>query len=203
MTTTEPKGRKRSTASVVRFAVSVVLFLLAFSIFLVVLNAKREHKTPTFFGYSFSVVVTGSMEPDIRVGDLLVVRETEMDRIEVGDDILFISRSGPVRGEAIVHRVFEKETDADGIYFRTRGINNGGLADEDFVRSENFVGKAVWHSAFWGKIFGFLSNFEVLLMIAILVIVIPFAIRQVIKIVRLIKSNGSSDNPPNDPPSDP
>ena len=186
MTTNEPTGQKRA-GSVARFVISAILFLLAFSVFLVVLRAKKENKIPTFFGYSFSVVVTGSMEPDIRVGEFLVVRETNMDRVEVGDDILFISQSGPVQGEAVVHRVIEKGTDAEGIYFRTQGINNS-LADSDRVRAENYIGKAVWHSEFFGKIFGFLSNIEVLMMIAVLVIVIPFAIRQVIKIVRLVKS---------------
>ena len=93
-----------------------------------------------------------------------------------------------MQGEAIVHRVIEKGSDARGIYFRTEGINNGGVADSDRVRAENYIGKAVWHSEFFGKIFGFLSNIEVLMMIAVLVIVIPFAIRQVIKIVRLVKS---------------
>lgn len=188
MTTNEPTGQKRA-GSVARFVISAILFLLAFSVFLVVLRAKKENKIPTFFGYSFSVVVTGSMEPDIRVGEFLVVRETDMDRVEVGEDILFISQSGPVQGEAVVHRVIEKGTDAEGIYFRTQGINNGGIADSDRVRAENFIGKAVWHSVFWGKIFGFLSHIEVLMMIAVLVIVVPFAIRQVIKIVRLAKSD--------------
>ena len=186
---TEPSEKKK-TGSIVRFAVSAVLFLLAFSVFLVVLRARRENKVPTFFGLSFSVVVTGSMEPDIRVGELLVVREIPMDRVEEGDDILFISQSGPVQGEAIVHRVIEKGTDGNGIYFRTEGINNGGVADPDRVHADNYVGKAVLHSVFWGKIFGFLSNIEVLMMIAVLVIVIPFAIRQVIKIIRLAKSDG-------------
>ena len=196
-TTNEPKPQKQ-TGSVVRFVISVVLFLLAFSVFLVVLRAKRENKVPAFFGYSFSVVVTGSMEPDIRVGELLVVRETEMDRVEVGNDVLFISRSGPVEGEAIVHRVIEKGTDGNGIYFRTEGVNNGGVPDSDRVYEDNYVGKAVWHSVFWGKIFGFLSNVEVLMMIAVLVIVIPFAVRQVIKIIHLVKSNEGSDEKPDE-----
>ncbi len=193
MDTMEPKpndpAKRDRIRSAIRFGASVLLFALAFTVFLVVLRARREGKVPTFFGYSFSVVVTGSMEPDIRVGELLIVRETPMERICEGDDVLFISQSGPIEGEAIVHRVIEVGTDGEGIYFRTQGVNNGNVPDNDRVHRSNYVGKAVGHSVFWGKIFGFLSDLRVLMMIAVLVIAVPFVVRQVIRIVRLAKSD--------------
>ncbi len=182
------QAKRKTIGAGVRFLATVLLFLLVFWVFFEVFNAKRQGRVPTFFGYSFSVVVTGSMEPDIHVGELLIVRETDMETIEVGDDILFVSQSGIVAGQHVVHRVVEKGTDEKGLYFRTQGVNNS-VADTDRVRASNFVGKAVAHSAFWGKIFSFLTNVEALMMIAVLLLVAPFALKQIIKIVRATKAD--------------
>lgn len=189
------KATRKSVGAFLRFTATVLLFLFVFWVFFQVFNAKRLNKIPTFFGYSFSIVVTGSMEPDIRVGELLTVRETDMDQIEVGNDILFVSQSGAVQGMHVVHRVVEKGTDEAGLYLRTKGTNNP-VADTDAVRESNFVGKAVAHSLFWGKIFGFLSNTGSLMMLAVLVLVVPFVIRQIVKIIRIAKSKEPEEEPP-------
>ena len=182
----EPKKSDR-VRSILSFAFSAVLFLLVFLVFLVVFNAKRQNKIPTFFGYSFSIVVTGSMEPDIHVGELLVVRECSMESINEGDDILFVSLSGSIQGEHVVHRVIEKGTDETGIYFRTKGTDNT-LADSDRVTNANFVGKAVWHSVFMGKVFGAITDVRSLLILAVVALSVFFIIRQIIQIVRLAKT---------------
>ena len=189
-TVPEKPGKLRAA---LRFLSSALLFLIVFWVFLVVLNAKRQNKVPAFFGYSFSIVVTGSMEPDIGVGDLLIVKETGMEEIEVGDDILFVSLSGEIAGEHIVHRVIEKGTDERGIYFRTQGTNNP-IPDLDRVHGDNFVGKAVAHSAALGKVFSFLTNVESIMMIAVVIFTVPFIVRQVVRIVRIAKSEEGGDD---------
>ena len=184
MTKTDRTKRTRRIFSAVGFAAALILFLAAVVVFISTMRARSENRTPTFFGYSFSIVVTGSMEPEIRVGELLVVKPVGMDEIEVGQDIVFVSLSGEIAGERVVHRVVEKDTDSEGLYFRTEGINNHGVTDTDKVRAENFVGAAAGHSMFWGKILGFFTHAETMLWLLVLLIVIPFAVKQIIKIVR-------------------
>ena len=195
--TTETSRHARAW-SAVRFIIAVLLFAMALSAFAVVFRAKQENKAPMFFGYSFSIVVTGSMEPDIKVGDFLVVRKAEIENVQVGDDILFVALSGSVRGQHIVHRVVETGTDEDGVYCRTQGTNNP-IADADRVYAGNFVGKAVAHSTFFGKVFTFLTNIKTLMMVGILLFVVPFAIGQIVKIVRLAKEDEPSAEQANDP----
>ena len=179
--------KRKSVRSFISFVATVLVFLLVFAVFWTVFNARRQGKIPTFFGYSFSIVVTGSMEPDIKVGELLIVKEADIKSVNVGDDIMFVSQSGVIKGEYVVHRVVEKGTDEKGDFLRTKGVHNS-VVDVDAVRSGNFVGKAVFHSVFWGKIFGFLADSRTLMMIAVLVLVVPFVIKQIIKIVRIMKS---------------
>ena len=187
MTRTDRARRARRILSAAGFALALLMFATAFFVFLSTMIAKRENRTPTFFGYSFSIVVTGSMEPEIRVGELLIVKPVDMDEIEVGQDIVFVSLSGEIAGERVVHRVVEKGTDDVGLYFRTEGINNHGITDADKVHAANFVGAAAGHSMCWGKILGFFSHTETMLWLLLLLIVVPFAVKQVVKIVRAAK----------------
>lgn len=65
------------------------------------MNAKNlvGNQMPMPFGYGAAVVLSGSMEPEFSVGDLILVRKTE--NIEVDDIIVYQTSS------LIVHRVVE------------------------------------------------------------------------------------------------
>jgi len=63
---------------------------------------------------------TGSMKPVLDIGSngIRIVPENP-EQIEIGDIITFEKN-----GELIIHRVIEKGTDEEGIYFITKGDNN-------------------------------------------------------------------------------
>lgn len=66
------------------------------------INARNlvGNHMPMPFGYGAAVVLSGSMEPELSVGDLILVRET--DQIEVNDIVVYQSGSS-----LVVHRVME------------------------------------------------------------------------------------------------
>ena len=203
-TETNETTRKTTVGSVVRLVIAILIFALACSVFIVVIQAKREHRAPAFFGRSFFIVVTGSMEPDIHVGELLITREVSMETIGVGDDVMFVSLSGAVKGENVVHRVIEVGEDEEGLYLRTKCVGNN-VADSDPVREDNFIGKAVFHSLFWGRFFGFITDVKMLFMIAVVIIVVPFFIQQLTKAIRKAKEekdDEESEEPKEEPSGD-
>lgn len=111
-------------------------------------------------GHSFFKVVTGSMEPAISVGELILTKQVEMDTIEVGDIISFRSKSPQMIGRIITHRVVEITCDDDGnILFATRGDANLSI-DGYYVSEQNIIGKVVWQSGEspLSGIMSFLSN---------------------------------------------
>lgn len=111
-------------------------------------------------GYSFFKVVTGSMEPEIPVGALILSEETEMNDIEIGEVVCFRSKSPDVLGKIITHRVIEIIEAEDGtLQLVTKGDANLSL-DGYYVTAQNLIGKVVWQSGS-GKFSGvlnFLSN---------------------------------------------
>jgi len=91
-------------------------------------------------------VVTGSMEPTIPVGALLVTKEVDINTIQLNDIICFRTQVSEIWGKIVTHRVVGVlETEWGGILLETKGDANL-VMDGYFVDSTNFVGKVIWHT---------------------------------------------------------
>lgn len=98
------------------------------------------------FGYSLFRVVTGSMEPTIQTGALMVSKAVGMESIQVGDIICFRAQESAIFGRMMTHRVIEIAAGADGgLLFATKGDANLAL-DGYYVTQANFVGKVIWYT---------------------------------------------------------
>lgn len=123
----------------------LILGLLAVAIGVNVFTLNATHLTgnavPMPFGFGASVVLSGSMEPALSVGDLLIIRAQES--YEKDDIVVYQSGRMP-----IVHRIME----LDGETVTTRGDANNAN-DEPFpitaVKGEviaviPLVGHVIW-----------------------------------------------------------
>ena len=97
-------------------------------------------------GYSLFRVVTGSMEPTLPVGSLLLKKQSEMQNIQVDDIICFRAQESAIFGKMMTHRVVGVHTGADGaLLFETKGDANLAL-DGYLVTQTNYVGKVIWYT---------------------------------------------------------
>lgn len=97
-------------------------------------------------GYSLFRVVTGSMEPTIPVGSLLLSRNVEISQVQEKDIICFRAQDSQIFGKMMTHRVVEVQTEADGsVSFVTKGDANL-VSDGYFVTESEFVGKVIWYT---------------------------------------------------------
>ena len=175
------RAKKHKVGRAIRLSVSFLLCIALTAMFITAVHARRENRPVTVFGRFFSVVVTPSMEPEIMAGDLIVVKIADISEAEVGMNAVFIGTSGIIAGQRIVHKVIETGTDENGLYLITKGINNP-LEDEEKVRSANFIGLETGRSAFWGRFFGIFSRTENLIIIAVIVLSVTVAAKQIKKI---------------------
>jgi len=97
------------------------------------------------FGWSVDTVLSGSMEPQLNVGGVVVTRPIEADEIKAGDIITFYS---PLGGQLISHRIVGVE-DGSSPSFRTKGDANED-ADSFVLPAENVVGKVCFHLPYFG-----------------------------------------------------
>lgn len=190
-------AKKKITAkkilSVVGTVLSVLLFVLAAFIIIKIIVAKTQGKAVDLFGYSFAIVVTDSMEPDIMVGDMIVYRSCDISDVQVGDYIVFIGGEhfNAAAGKSVVHMAYEIEVNADGeIEITTKGINNASQ-DRDSVTAENLLGICIYNSSGWGSFLTFMSKYGIFILI--LVVAVPVIVVQTVKIVKLAKGKGTEE----------
>ena len=191
MTTTANNEKKASKAkkitSWILSAISI-LFLLIAAFFLIVTMVahKKDSRAVEIFGYSFSLVQTDSMTGEIEVGELITVKMCVIDEAKVGTNAVYIASSGPLKGQQIVHKVIKADADEKGSYIVTQGVKEGAPIDNP-VYAEQFVGIAVRHSVFWGRVAKFFSTPVNWILILTLIIGIPSIYWLIMKIIKLSK----------------
>ena len=97
-------------------------------------------------GFMMFRVVTGSMEPTIPVGALLVTQQVDIEGIRMDDIVCFRTQVSEIWGKIVTHRVVGIwESEMGGVLLETKGDANL-VADGYFVDQTNFVGKVIWHT---------------------------------------------------------
>lgn len=93
-------------------------------------------------------VLSGSMEPEYPVGSLIYVKNIDINKLKVGDDITFMLDEDTLATHRIVE-IIPDEEDSSIVRFRTKGIANE-YADSGLVHSKNVVGKPVFDIPYLG-----------------------------------------------------
>lgn len=103
-------------------------------------------------GYECYTVISGSMEPKYMVGDLIYVKEVDVNSIKTGDDITFILNEDLVVATHQVVRV-----DAENQRFYTKGLANE-IEDQDPVHFNNVIGVPQFSIPKLGYVSDFVQN---------------------------------------------
>lgn len=127
---------------------ALVTLLLIVNVYTIVRRVFYHEEMPTVFGFASAAVVSGSMEPYISIGDVVVVKSA--DGYAVDDVVMFFE---PDAGSYTTHRIVEQV----GGSFRTRGDNNDSN-DPGLVSEENIVGKVVLVIPFAGTLMRYVQN---------------------------------------------
>jgi signal peptidase len=164
--TTSPRKNRRLVSALLNF-----LFYAALVAILAGGLLYGTQKTHSVFGFSFFMVLTGSMEREIPEGSLVIVKQTEPNAVEVGDDITFLSD----KDNTITHRViriYENYEGSGARGFVTKGLENP-MPDAEIVYADNMVGRVVFHLAGVGDTIGWIrSRWTFLLGLCVVTIVL-------------------------------
>ena len=154
---------KQNTAPVTekRRSTIVISVVLAFAIVLciLVIGQVLSKGYVSLGGYSLFRVVTGSMEPSIPVGAVLIAEDTSIQEIKAGDVVTFRSRDTGMFHVIITHRVISVQQGSNGkLYLETKGDANP-YADASYVDEDYLIGKVTFHTG-QNNIFTKLLNFK-------------------------------------------
>ena len=100
----------------------IIAIIILLSI--IIVTQRVSNNKNAFLGFRLFRVETGSMLPKYQIGDVILVKETNIDKIKIGDDVTYNGNAGVMKGKIVTHQVIEiSEKDGQKI-FKTKGIAN-------------------------------------------------------------------------------
>lgn len=169
----EPTGAQKFVE-----ALSDILFYLLLIGILAgaIMFASSKSPGKSLFGYRYYDVLTGSMTPTYHVGDLIFVKVTPAEQINVGDPVTF--NPGETDDSYLTHRVIEKIDDYQGTgvtCFRTRGDAND--TDDPFIIDETrMIGVVKLRIPFLGFVVQFVQYHYIMIIIFVVLFSVFFTL---------------------------
>jgi signal peptidase len=138
--------------------ITLIMFIavLALAISLAVKYSRGDNIE--LFGHRLYFILTGSMEPKLNPGDVIISRgfRDGMD-IKVGDTVTFVGETGAQEGKIITHKVIRAPFYDNGVIkLQTQGINN--LLPDDPILLSSVTAVMVRKSSVFTFFFNLLSK---------------------------------------------
>jgi len=161
------------------------LFITGAFAIMLLLFAQNILAESNVMGISALRVASASMEPEIPINSLILVRQDNPNNLEVGQIATYLRGDGLL----ITHRIFYIEQDNNGnkTGFILKGDANIAQSEE-IVPSENIIGRVVFASHIIGQLLMFFeARFMLIIAITIFLLVVLYLIKR--KKNRVIKNN--------------
>lgn len=127
-------------------AAKIIVGLIGWALIgLLIVTVGAAMIVPKALGGQALTVLTGSMEPTLSPGDIVIIVPTAAEDIELGDTIAFLPY--PNDPTLITHRVIEKQL-GPAPTLRTQGDANP--APDDPIVAKQVVGKSIYRLPFLG-----------------------------------------------------
>lgn len=133
---------------------TICIILIVLIVSVIVVQRVSNNKL-TLGGYSIFTVVTESMLPKYKVGDMLLAKSRNINDIKVGDDIVYLGKVGTFNGKIVTHQVIKIE-EGNTRKFHTKGINNS--IEDPIVEANQIYGVVVKKMSILSFISGLINN---------------------------------------------
>ena len=117
-----------------------ILIILCVLLTIMIILQKMSNSNRTILGYRLFRVITGSMEPEYDVGTVVICKETPMNEIKIGDDIVYIGTYGDYNGKIIMHEVvgIDKDENNNNVNFHAKGLHQASVEDPQIKPNQIF-----------------------------------------------------------------
>ncbi len=174
-------GYKMKAVKIIGKTLKAILTIVLLVIFVFVVAQRFSKGKINMFGYQAYTVVTGSMRPEIEVGDIIVIDKVDPGSLEIGDVVTYEGEKGDLKGLVLTHRIIEKRKDEKDqkYYFTTKGDANEAIDPEisqDSIRGKviyksvvfSFVSKLMTHDVFYYGLFIVISIYFIYQVLSII-----------------------------------
>lgn len=177
-------------ARLVKNIICWILILILAITMVIFLTTRIQGNTPTVFGYTIFRISTGSMEPELMTGDVILDKVVDDEtEIAVGDVITFEGGS-QFDGKLVTHKVIKAPyTDENGnTMLQTHGIANE--LDDTPISIDQVRAKMICKIPYIDTLYNlFLSPCGLLIMILLIILVF---IDEIINIVKILSGRNET-----------
>lgn len=164
---------KKSILKGILAIVKTMVGIFAVAFILVVFLQRFSDNKISFFSYRMFTVITGSMEPDYSVGDVLIAKSVDPSTIKTGDVITYTGKVSSFNKKIITHEVIGISKDENDKYvFRAKGKAN--LVEDPAVSEDQLLGVVIYKSKILSLIYRIISKkigFYILIIVPILFVI--------------------------------
>lgn len=159
---------KKSAIEIISTIIKIICTILLIFLIIVLALQRFSNNEIAVGGFRIFNVATESMVPKYLVGDVLIVKETNINSLKVGDDITYLGKEGTFKGRVVTHQIVEIEE--DGKTFHTKGIANE--VEDPVINGDQIYGKVIHKCIVISLLTKLMNN-----MVAFYILVfVPFAI---------------------------
>lgn len=140
--------KKKKMNKIFKYALyPVFIFIAICAIDILYQIAIEKEKDINILGYKPYIVLSGSMEPKLQIGDLVISKKIKKENIKIGDIITFEDENKSV----ITHRIIDTIVKDGKTFYQTKGDNNN-TKDIGLVSFKNIKGKYVFKISKLGRV---------------------------------------------------
>ena len=148
----------------------ILIPILIVNVTLIVKSYTNTDEVPKIGGYCPLIVLTGSMEPEIKSGDLIICKQIDSEEVKVDDVIAFFDPDSN-QGNVLTHRVIELVNEDGTLFYRTKGDANN-TADRTLVPADSLVGLYQFRIAGAGNVAMFMQTTAGLIICVVLPLIL-------------------------------
>lgn len=183
--------KKNKVFRIIKLIKNIICWtLIAVLVFTLVVffMSRINGSTPSVFGYSIFRVSSGSMEPELMVGDIILDKTVDNpEDLKVGDVITF--KNNDYGDMLVTHKVIKAPYEENGkLMLQTKGIANE--VEDKPICVDNVKGIMICKVDYLDTVYNvFLSPWGLLILIALIVIIF---FDEIITIVKILTNNDKS-----------
>lgn len=169
-----PKINVKKIIKIVLIILYQILVIMALILTMVIVLQRISANNQSIGGYKIFRVITGSMEPEYEVGEVVISKEVNPKDIKVGDDIVYLGRVGEYSGKIIMHNVVAIDTDENGdLIFHAKGLQSNSVEDPQ-IRKDQIYGVVTYTSSILTILYDLATNIYSIFAIVIILVLNVF-----------------------------
>ncbi len=140
---------------ILRVLKGIVTTFLVIVLLVVIFQKVTNNKLAIGNIYIFQVV-SDSMVPEYKIGDIIVVQKVPASNIKIDDDVTYLGKEVNLKGLIVTHRVIREREEEGTKYFVTKGIAN--QIEDPEISQEDIYGKVVYHTLLFSFVGRLMTN---------------------------------------------